>query len=169
MHEFIIETTIFISMKKISDFREKDQAKSLNVEDEKVYLKSIFQILENYMINCSDKNNTLVFNIIRIYCFFVNYDKDYSWMMMKLFINNDKKIFKIFLELITNESIPFKNVCFEKYLYFSLEDFEEEEKIKFIRDKYISFMIRIGEASKIVVRHKERIIKGAIYFIGVIY
>lgn len=168
MHEFIIETTIFICFRKISQFRENsEQGKNQLVEDEKVYLKTIFQLLENYMINTVEKSNTLVFNIIRIYCFYVNYDKDYSWMMMKIFINNDIKIIKYFLELISNENVPLQSLCFENFLYFSLDEFQDKPKINLFIEKYNYFTSKVGNTNNMLVKHKIRIIKGAIFFLGV--
>ena len=122
-------------MKKISFFREKDKTIKME-ENEKVLFKSIFQLLEYYMIKYNQKNKMLVYNIIKIYCFYVNYDKDYSWKMMRIFILNDAKLFKVLLELINNDSITFKNVLFETYMYFSIDDFDDENKIIVFNDNY---------------------------------
>ena len=168
MQEYIIETTIFICFKKTSQFRENSEpGKNQLVEDEKVYLKTIFQLLENYMINTNEKNNTLVFNIIRIYSYYINYDKDYSWMMMKIFINIDTKISKYFLEMISNENISFQTTCFHNLLYFSFDDIEDEEKIVLFQNKHDNFVNKLGDANNMLIKHRIRIIKGAIFFIGV--
>ena len=119
------------------------------------------------MIKYNQKNKMLVYNIIKIYCFYVNYDKDYSWKMMRIFILNDAKLFKVLLELINNDSITFKNVLFETYMYFSIDDFDDENKIIVFNDNYNKFMIKIGDVDMIYGRHKESIIRGTIYFIGV--
>ena len=128
-------------MKKISFFREKDKTIKME-ENEKVLFKSIFQLLEYYMIKYNQKNKMLVYNIIKIYCFYVNYDKDYSWKMMRIFILNDAKLFKVLLELINNDSITFKNVLFETYMYFSIDDFDDENKIIVFNDNYNKFISR---------------------------
>ena len=122
-------------MKKISFFREKDKTIKME-ENEKVLFKSIFQLLEYYMIKYNQKNKMLVYNIIKIYCFYFNYDKEYSWKMMCLYI-------------------------------FSIDDFDDENKIIVFNDNYNKFMIKIGDVDMIYGRHKESIIRGTIYFIVV--
>ena len=88
-------------------------------------------------------------------------------MMMRKFIIKDSKIFKFFLDLITYDNFPINYVFFDKFLYFSLDEIIDEQKIKFFQDRYNIFKMRIGDLHKLVAKHKERIIKGAIYFIGV--
>jgi hypothetical protein len=183
--EYIIDIMVLICLKHFTILREIDHSL---VEEEKKLIKTIFNYFDFYMnfkaenINANEndfnrlighKKNSIVRNIIIVYCFFVNYDRESCWKMMKSFLQNESvNIMKYFLEIIYNESL-FSNTSFsglDEYFYY---DSDEEfgltsyfDKIFFFENLHKNFLNKLGDINGLLAKHKIKIIKGSIFYIG---
>lgn len=167
--DFIIDCMVLICLKRFSYLR--DLTESMAIEEEKKYIKIIFQYFEFYMNVFPNKRNMVIKNIVYVYCFFVNEEREYCWKHMRGFLLNDPVfIAKYFLEIIYNELINNKFSTIEDYFYY---DSDEEfglpaynEKLLFFGGLYKNFLFKVSDANGHLVKHKVKIIKGSIFFIG---
>jgi hypothetical protein len=181
--EFIIDIAVLICLKHFSILREIDHSL---IEEEKKIIKTIFNIFDFYMnykpepmtLNNFNylsgyKKNSIVRNIVIVYCFFLNYDRDYCWKMMKSFLQTEPvNIMKFFLELIYNESL-FSNTTFcglDEYFYYDSDDefglTSYFDKIFFFENLHKIFLTKLGDINGLIAKHKIKIIKGSIFYIG---
>ena len=158
-----------ICLKKFSNLRELSDV-SL-IEEEKKNLKTIIQFFEFYLIHLQVWKNSIIKNIVLIYCFFVNYEREFCWKQMKNFLLRDGvNIFKSFLEIIYCDSISSTFSNLENYFFY---DNDEEfglpsyfDKIYFFENYYKFFLSKIGDYNNIILKHRIKIINGSIFFIG---
>ena len=68
--EFIIDCLILICLKRFSNLRELLEQTA--IDEEKTFIKTIFQFFEFYMNAMSYKKPSIIKNIVIIYCYFVN-------------------------------------------------------------------------------------------------
>jgi hypothetical protein len=170
--EFIVDCFIIIALKHFTIFREKDQT-----DEEKKIIKTIFNLFDFYMnflpSDNSLKRKSIVMNIVFVHCFFVNYERDYCWKLMKNFLQSEPiNISKYFLDIIYNESIFFNNKFCDLDDYFFYDNDEEYglvsyfDKISYFEGLYKNFVHKVGDPNNLLNKHKIKIIKGSIFFIG---
>lgn len=174
--EFIINCMVLICFKRFTYLRELND-QSLK-DEEKKFLKTVFQFFELYLnyIPLSEKKNSIIKNIVLIYCFFVNYERDYCWKNMKTFLTSEStKIVRFFLEIIYNEvsnvySLTSFSTLNEYFFYDNDEEFgltSYFDKYCFFENLYKIFLNKLGtDVNKILIKHKVKIIKGCVCYIG---
>jgi len=117
------------------------------------------------------KRSLIIKNIILVYCYFVNYEREYCWKQMKNFLLQEgKTIFKFFLEIIYSDTIYTKFSNLENYFFY---DNDEEfglpsyfDKIDIFENYYKFFLTNLGDCNNMILKHRIKIINGSIYFIG---
>ena len=168
MVEFLIDCLSLICLRRFSILKEINDISTL--EEEKKFIKIIFQYFDFYL-NSQEiaKKNSIIKNIIVNFCFFVNYEREFSWKLMKSFLETENKIVKYFLDVIYNESLIHSYKGLDDYFYFDSDDefglTSYFDKIYFFENLYKIFQFKLGDFNLILVKNQVKIIKGAIYFI----
>lgn len=168
--EFIVDCLIIIGFKHINMMRDLTDPNQL--DEQKKYMKSIFPILELYLSIPNEKKNSIIRNIVDIYCIFVYIDRDYSWKSIRSFLNIEpEKIMRNFLEIIHNDNISNTFTDLKEYTYYYNADDEEFgtpgyfKKIEFFETAHKTFMSKV-DIKSLLIKHKSRKISGSCMFIG---
>lgn len=168
--EFIIDSIILICLRRFTILRElSDQ---VLIDEEKKIIKTLFQYFDFYMNTPTlKKTNSILRNIIVVYCFFVNYEREYCWKLMRGFLQSEPiNILKYFLEIIYNENNNNTFCGLDDYFYYDSDDefglTAYFDKIFFFENLYKNFILKLGDPNSMLIKHKIKIIKGSIFFIG---
>ncbi len=165
--EFITECIVILSLKRFDILKYlKDSAL---IDEEKNRIRSIFQFFEFYIMQFATKKFCIIQKIALLYCFYVNYEREYSWKVMTTFLSiENKKLFKCFLDFLQDDFHHQKYKSFENYLFYDVYD-ETDDKVENYKVLYSNFIHQNeDENNNLILKYRKKITKGALYFIGVI-